>query len=731
MDAVGVVIPVNQPPVLVLALNLVLALSLALILIETVIVAVYVVVDVGVVVAVPVTIVVVVEAVAVAVAVAVDAAPLEIRRGGESSLANLTKRASRARSRPRKPISDNPALSNYVRYGRMTPLRFELTVWNRGVNNLSSITLTTSQLSVLAKGLKFIPTPRSSSASSFSILRDFDEFSRKMRIAYQFRNHPDRLFLPRLTVRNPNWQPRVRYHPLEDYLSSSRSILASALSMANPSRHHNLSTSEFRALAALRRHPDVVIKPADKGLGLTIVDRSWYVQEAMRQLSDTSTYAEVDAANMPSIVRQIYGHLQTTLAFSALTQHLDKGIVKALLHLSPDQVTIPEFYLLIKLHKQPVVGRPIVACHSWVTTAVSTYLDYIMQPFLRNIPSYIRDSRSLVQDLDSLRVPDRPFVFFALDVESLYTNIPIREGVERVVALLREFGMKAVELKAVSILLPLVLENNYIHFGGRYFHQLLGTAMGAGVSVCFACLFMWSVERSWLDRYRDILFLYKRFIDDGFGIVCAEISDVNRMLQEFNSLHPNIRITWTVSDSSVVFLDLTIFKGPRLATHHLLDVRAYQKPINRYLYIPFSSFHPKKVKANFVKNELQRYVRNTSVESDFLDIRRAFRQRLQARGYPLVFLKPIFDSVSFADRPRLLKTRARADADKQRTPPVLVTELSPITCSLHLRSLLSLSHSKILNDSLLCQLFPSLPIVAYRYPAKLSNWLCRARFASN
>ena len=51
----------------------------------------------------------------------------------------------------------------------------------------------------------------------------------------------------------------------------------------------NLTTRERDALKLLRRHTDIVIKSADKGSGVVVMDRNWYIDECSRQLSDSKS----------------------------------------------------------------------------------------------------------------------------------------------------------------------------------------------------------------------------------------------------------------------------------------------------------------------------------------------------------------------------------------------------------------------------------------------------------
>jgi hypothetical protein len=79
-----------------------------------------------------------------------------------------------------------------------------------------------------------------------------------------------------------------------------------------------------------------------------------------------------------------------------------------------------------------------------------------------------------------------------------------------------------------------------------------------------------------------------------------------------NALNVNIRLTFTVSLLTAVFLDLTIFKGERFKQKRLLDTRCYQKPMNIYLFMPFNSEHTTACKISIVHGELRRYIKRSS-----------------------------------------------------------------------------------------------------------------------
>lgn len=95
------------------------------------------------------------------------------------------------------------------------------------------------------------------------------------------------------------------------------------------------------------------------------------------------------------------------------------------------------FYILPKIHKCPdkwtipfevPPGRPIVSDCGSQTYFASKYLDYYLNPLSTKHPAYVRDTCHFLDIVKSIRIPS-DFYFFSVDVESLYTNIPIQAGI--------------------------------------------------------------------------------------------------------------------------------------------------------------------------------------------------------------------------------------------------------------------------------------------------------------
>ena len=59
------------------------------------------------------------------------------------------------------------------------------------------------------------------------------------------------------------------------------------------------------------------------------------------------------------------------------------------------------------------------------------------------------------------------------------------------------------------------------------------------------------------------------------------------MFEQLNALHPSLELTFEISDWRAVFLDFTAWKGPHWQETDFLDIDVYQKPVCKFLYLPF------------------------------------------------------------------------------------------------------------------------------------------------
>ena len=165
-------------------------------------------------------------------------------------------------------------------------------------------------------------------------------------------------------------------------------------------------------------------------------------------------------------------------------------------------------------------------------------------------------------------------------------------------------------------------------------------------------------------RYAAHILNHDRYIDDGFIIWTGTAALAAALFAELNALNTNIQLTFTISLWTAIFLDLTIFKGRLFKQKHILDTKCYQKPMNRYLFMPFNSEHTMACKISIVHGELRRYIKRSSARDDYIGIAGLLRQRLHLRGFPFWFLAKAFASAPrFEQRSDLLAIKQKSTDD--------------------------------------------------------------------
>jgi len=96
------------------------------------------------------------------------------------------------------------------------------------------------------------------------------------------------------------------------------------------------------------------------------------------------------------------------------------------------------FYGLLKIHKSEIIQeivdpgdlqfRPIIAGSECKTSRLSSLLDQFLKPFLKNVPSYVRDDIDFLNFIPKQEHTNTKLVSF--DMVDLYTNIPHALGRE-------------------------------------------------------------------------------------------------------------------------------------------------------------------------------------------------------------------------------------------------------------------------------------------------------------
>ena len=535
---------------------------------------------------------------------------------------------------------------------------FDLLPRNLEIHNFTSVQLTDRQSKVLGMGLKFRPSLRPPSADQFDL--QIKDFCRRVRLQHAFSNCPqDPDFNPRLYVPT-GWNPPRENPDLEDKLFAVHQELRESIAVNMPRWKNNLSKQDREELQQLKSNPNIKVLPTDKNLGPSLLATDWVQAETLRHLHDELSYRKVTQQDWYDNRLNVINSREKLL--SIYSRFISSNVARFLR--SFDHLVSPaKFHIIPKIHKDPMVGRPIAASHSYITRPISIFIDELTKPKIR-MPTVLRDSGELIQLLEDTVLPTTDCFLVTADVVSLYPNVDTKKALTALDLLLRE--ARVPETPLLIQLARLVFDNNYLssEFSPDIFHQVFGIAMGTPFAVTVANAFMFHHEKDIVEYYSQYLKLYKRFIDDIFAIWCGPKGTLLEFLNALNSKTDRIKLTYCISESSISFLDLFLYRD---TSSNVLQFSTFQKPLNKYLYIPFESFHPSSNKKAFIKGELMRYVRNSSSFNSFYETREKFWKRLRVRGYPFRFLLPLFREIRYSDRKKWLYKKPNNRSSLGRT----------------------------------------------------------------
>ncbi len=395
----------------------------------------------------------------------------------------------------------------------------------------------------------------------------------------------------------------------------------------------------------------------------------------------TSNSAQLN--NLPAFINNGYFKLKCILVehgllFTAKRYNNDKKtgeltkLAKSLLQLRYSEHLRPtaNFYLTMKMHKPTLSGRPIVNCRYTMTYHASIYLDNILKPIVKLLPTVVHNTTEVLLQLDKLVI--EPYdVIYCADVENLYPSIPHDFGLKAVKEILTRYKVSNIEF--ILQLLLWVLTNNYISYNDQVYLQRQGTAMGTPCAPNYANIVLYYVELKLFSQGLDVTYKkYFRYLDD-LCVIFRSYHLARSFNLAFNQTFGHFKLNWVNSTTPKygVFLDLTIRLGNRVTTS------LYQKPTNKYLYIPTTTAHHQHIIINFIRNELNRYKLYCSDPADEQCCRHLFLDRLLRRGYKRDFLLQIYRTPLDPRQLQLHNLRRRNTTQKRinSKTPIFITQL--------------------------------------------------------
>jgi hypothetical protein len=389
-----------------------------------------------------------------------------------------------------------------------------------------------------------------------------------------------------------------------------------------------IDRTQLNILQRLRQDTSIVITKADKGDTWVVLNSEDYIWECQRQLSDRSTYRVLHNSESNLIATLFRKNLLCLLREKYISITRFEKLVPKINEIRPRA-----FYILPKIHKPKdswsvadkiPSGRPIVGNIGSEDTEICKFIDSFLKPIVAKQPYVICNTEQVLHRLEKISINPNS-ILFTLDVNSLYTNIPIAEGIDTVKRFFDKYPESRRPDEHLLKLLSISLYKNDFCFNGTIFRQVKGVAMGKQYAPSFANLYMCCWEEQVIREFGPgKLSSWMRYLDDIFGVWEGNMTDFILFIQSVNGIDPNIQITSTTSLSDVQFLDLVIFK----TSYSKLSTMVYLKPTSSLKLIHPKSLHPRHLKEAVIYSQILRYYRNTQHDVNFRSILRKIKQKV-------------------------------------------------------------------------------------------------------
>jgi hypothetical protein len=611
---------------------------------------------------------------------------------------------------------------------------------SRQVVNLSQTRITKEQKMILSKGLQFIPTPNKK--MEYNLDRDFTEFHRRVRLRLKFgksdfKPNPNEYFFR--TGYDPG---KLEYYPdVEVCLNHLKQQILSRINKMTLDVPFtpNVTRADLIALRQFCANKEIIVKPADKGAALLIMNIEDYVAEGVKQLSNVKYYKPIPGTIQQNNSELIRRWAQEMLRVGVFTKKLYHHI------LPPPNPAARTFYMLPKYHKSRdkwpgefmPPGRPIVTNVSTETSNLSRWLDFWLQPIVRDMyttKSLVKDTYDFITKLRSVQIPPGAQIkLIAADVQDLYTNIPHNEALQAVREALAPFcpSYGGPPVDDLMTAFRYILTRNDMEFAGRWFLQTRGISMGNNCAPSIANIYMERIDRL-IRGYQPLG--YWRFIDDILIIWDTRRNDFDAMMSAIKIADRNINFIVTESNTSNTFLDVEVLvktvddaddvNGPRSTK---IEHKVYFKPTDTHELLHYRSNHPRHVFKGIVKAQFQRFRKICSLDEDYEKACRTLTDVLINRDYPVSLLqqqKRLVDNTWQGDSRTFENNRGnRANGD---VLPFILTWHPSLGA---LPAIIHKSWQELLRDTERESVLPPKLLVAWRNEKALRHKLIRAQLA--
>ena len=381
--------------------------------------------------------------------------------------------------------------------------------------SFSNVSLTEAEKSLLVKGLSFSLPPKKLSYSDYLV--NFELFYRSIDNLNIFSG--DNL----------------------DYTKTKIKDLALTSFRNYNANIPHLSNEEFEALKDLSANCNLIIQKADKGNSVVLVEKDVYIRHIEKILDDATKFEKV---------RIKKGILNFSINHERRINDYFKSLEKSG-SLSTDQykkikaiVSRPGIlYGLCKVHKAIIdvcpPFRPILSAIGTPSYEPAKFLVPKLSTITFN-EFTVKDSFAFAEEILH---QDGKLFMGSHDVDSLFTNIPLKENINICTNLLYKNVdvIEGISKSEFENLLCLATQESYFTFKDILYKQKDGVAMGSPLGPTIANVFLSFDEMKWLEQCpnESKSVFYRRYVDDIF-VLFESAEHLSKFHAYLNTSHPNM-----------------------------------------------------------------------------------------------------------------------------------------------------------------------------------------------
>ena len=378
-----------------------------------------------------------------------------------------------------------------------------------------------------------------------------------------------------------------------------------------------LTTKLKNAANNLKRNEDIIIRKADKSSMYVILNKEDYLTKIDSLLSDSTKFKLIKRNPTEKLKQDANKLIEALNAAQG-----DLKIPKIIGDFQPGYI-----YGSVKTHKKGNPLRPIISQIPTPTYNLAKKLNQIISPYTPD-QFCLKSSNDFI---DLLQASKHEGIIASLDVESLFTNVPLDDTIDIILQEVynhQHLPPPKIPPYILGELLKLCTKEAPFRCPrGKLYLQVEGVAMGSPLGPTFANYYMGNLEKRIFNDPKNKPSIYARYVDDTF----IQIENEEELIKLRNTFQINSKLKFTYelsADGKLPFLDILV--KPNGDT---FNTKVYHKPTDNGNCLNGDSECVERYKISVITSYLNRAFKASNTWKDFHNEILHIKQRLINNNY--------------------------------------------------------------------------------------------------